>query len=107
VTLTGTVVAGFGWHKNNMQPWRRLPFKPYPGTLNVKVGKKHAKEFMESVETWIEHNGRWYPYRLGTIAGVPVAVTNSESKSDEVEVLAAIRLRNLPLSDGDIVSIAL
>jgi CTP-dependent riboflavin kinase len=105
--LTGKVVKGMGWHRHNMQPWKALPFAAYSGTLNVKVGRKQVTQFLEGVTDWIEHDGRWHPYRMGTLRGVPVAVTDSETRRDEVEVIAPIRLRSLPLRDHDIVTIVL
>jgi CTP-dependent riboflavin kinase len=44
---------------------------------------------------------------MGTLRGVPVAVTDSETRRDEVEVIAPIRLRSLPLHNGDTVEIVL
>jgi CTP-dependent riboflavin kinase len=105
--LTGKVVKGFGWHRHNMEPWEALPFKAYSGTLNVKVGTQQVTEFLDGVTGWIEHEGRFHPYRMGTLRGIPVAVTDSATKPAEVEVLAPIRLRDLPLRDGDEVTIVL
>jgi CTP-dependent riboflavin kinase len=105
--LTGKVVKGMGWHRHNMEPWEALPFDAYSGTLNVKVGKKQVTEFLDGVTDWIEHEGRWHPYRMGTLRGVAVAVTDSKTRRDEVEVIAPIRLRSLPLFNGDTVEIVL
>jgi CTP-dependent riboflavin kinase len=105
--LTGKVVKGMGWHRHNMQPWKALPFDAYSGTLNVKVGKKQVTEFLDGVTDWVHYEGRWHPYRMGTLRGVQVAVTDSKTRRDEVEVIAPIRLRSLPLFNGDTVEIVL
>jgi CTP-dependent riboflavin kinase len=105
--LEGTVVTGFGWHRHNMGPWRSLPFSAYPGTLNVKVGYDQVAKFLDEVTDWVEHDGRSHPYRLGTLHGCTVAVTDSLTRRDEVEVIAPRRLRDIPLNDGDTVTIVL
>jgi len=105
--LTGEVVSGFGWHKKNMGPWSALPFRAYPGTLNLKVGQEAVEGFMREKSEWFEHKNCWYFYRTGTLNGTPVAVTDSGTSFGQVEVFAAVRLRSLPLVDGDTVTILL
>jgi len=107
VALTGTVRSGIGRASADMGPWVRLPFEPYPGTLNVEIGEETVEAFLGTVTTCAHYRRRWYPYRFGTIGSVPVAVTDSQTEFGQVEVIAPVRLRDLPLQDGDTVTIVL
>ena len=103
--LEGQVTTGLGWHKNNMGPWKVLPFKAYPGTLNVEVGKRRVQKFVATTTRRAESKVRSNPYRMGSLNGITVAVTDSDTEPDQIEVIAPVRLRDLPLRDGDTVSI--
>jgi hypothetical protein len=105
--LTGTVRTGKGWASADMSPWRQLPFAPHPGTLNVDIGRENVRAFMTTVRETTHYKGRVYPYRMGTLNGLPVAVTNSGLEPNQVEVVCGSRLRDLPLVDGDTVHILL
>jgi hypothetical protein len=105
--LTGLVKTGKGWASADMSPWNSLPFTAHPGTLNVDIGRENVRAFMSTVRDTKEYLGRIYPYRMGTLNGIPVAVTNSGIEPDQVEVVCGVRLRDLPLADGDTVHILL
>lgn len=106
-SLTGVVRSGIGMASQDMGPWVGLPFVPYPGTLNVELGEDVVDEFLRTVTTCAHYRRRWYPYRMGTLNGVPVAVTDSQTEFGQVEVIAPVRLRDLPLSNGETVTILL
>jgi CTP-dependent riboflavin kinase len=105
--LVGVVRTGKGWASGDMGQWRVLPWTPHPGTLNVEVGEEAVAEFMARVSTWSPYKGHDHPYRMGILAGVEVAVTDSGIEPAQVEVVAPVRLRDLPLEDGDTVTILL
>lgn len=106
-SVTGIVANGLGVHHKEMRQWNGLPFKAYPGTLNVKVGRTVAAELLALMpHKFVEYDRDW-PYVLGTLNGVPVAVTESRAKPWQIEVLAACRLRDLPLHNGDRITIFL
>ena len=105
--VTGVVSTGKGWASRDMGPWQFLPWKPHPGTLNVEIGDDNVAEFLSKVRHWSYYNNRKYPYRLGKLNGVDVAVTDSGVRPGGIEVVAPVRLRDLPLNDGDTVTIML
>ncbi len=105
--LKGTVTTGKGWHSKHMEHWHVLPFAAFPGTLNVEVGEDQVAVMLEGASLGADAEGRRFPYRMGTLNGIEVAVTDSGAVPSEVEVLAAVRLRDLPLDDGDTVTIIL
>jgi CTP-dependent riboflavin kinase len=106
MTFEGQVTAGKGWHSGNMLQWSRLPFKPYPGTLNLRVGHKQVDELRALPGPKVLHKGVeffWWPC---TVAGVGAVVTwNFGCEPGVVEVVAPSRLRDLPLVDGQIVEV--
>ena len=104
-SVTGVVADGLGVHHMEMSQWDGLPFKAYPGTLNVDVGKDVAADLLARMPHVHYSFGREWPFVLGTLNGVDVAVTESRAKPWQVEVLAAVRLRDLPLANGDSVTI--
>jgi CTP-dependent riboflavin kinase len=107
VALTGIVRTGLGRAAADMGPWVDLPFDSYPGTLNVELGEETVEAFLRTVIRCAHYRRRWYPYRFGSIGSVPVAVTDSQTEFSQVEVIAPVRLRDLPLEDGDTVTIVL
>lgn len=107
VEVTGTVADGLGVHHMEMSQWDGLPFRAHPGTLNVNVGRKVAKGLLARMPHVHHSFGREWPFVLGTLNGVEVAVTESRAKPWQVEVLAPVRLRGLPLENGDRVTIIL
>lgn len=105
--IAGVVTAGVGWHANHMEQWSELPFDPFPGTLNVEVGSDVAERLRLFMPHELHWNNRRWPYIFGSLSGVRVAVTESRARPSEVEVLAAVRLRDLPLHNGDRITIFL
>jgi len=100
-------VSGYGWHSEHMEHWECLPFKAYPGTLNVKVGRSQVKKMLLGAHLCTYVEGVEAPYRMGTLNGIEVAVATSGVAPTQVELVAAVRLRDLPLFDDDIVTIIL
>lgn len=107
VIVRGTVANGLGVHHTDMRQWAGLPFVAYPGTLNVDVGRDTARMLLARMPHVLHVFRREWPYVLGTLNGVEVAVTESRAKPWQIEVLAAVRLRDLPLRNGDVVTIVL
>lgn len=101
------VTDGLGWHADHMEHWSGLPFEAFPGTLNVEVGLAAAERLRRAMPHVLHSDGRHWPYILGSLRGVQVAVTESRARPAQVEVLAAVRLRDLPLATGDRVTILL
>jgi CTP-dependent riboflavin kinase len=106
-SVTGTVADGLGVHHMEMSQWSGLPFRAYPGTLNVDVGLEVAADLLARMPHVHYSFNREWPFVFGTLNGVDVAVTESRAKPWQVEVLAAVRLRDLPLTNGDRVTIVL
>jgi len=90
-----------------MEHWECLPFKAYPGTLNVKVHTSQVKKMLSGAHLFTYVDGVKAPYRMGTLNGIEVAVCASGVEPSQVELVAAVRLRNIPLSDDDTVIIIL
>jgi CTP-dependent riboflavin kinase len=106
--LTGTVVSGEGWHQKNMGHWKVLPFKAFPGTLNIEVGAEAVARLLERDGNVTVGKGvdfLWWPARF---RGLDVAVTwNVGCAPGVVELVASQRLRDLPLTNGDVVEVEL
>jgi CTP-dependent riboflavin kinase len=90
-----------------MEHWECLPFKAYPGTLNVKVHRSQVKKILSYAHLYTYVDGVKAPYRMGTLNGIEVAVCGSGVAPHQVELVAAVRLRDIPLSDGNLVTIIL
>ena len=106
-SISGIVADGLGVHHMEMSQWDGLPFKAHPGTLNVEVGELVAADLISRMPHKLMKFDREWPYVLGTLNNVFVAVTESRAKPWQVEVLSAIRLRDLPLRNGDPITIFL
>lgn len=101
------MVSGEGWHSQHMEHWGVLPFEAFEGTLNLFVGDA-AVAGITAQEGKITVGGGvqffWWP---GTLQGVDVVVTwNVGCAPGVVELVAAVRLRDLPLCDGDVVEVS-
>jgi CTP-dependent riboflavin kinase len=104
--LRGTVVSGEGWHSRNMEHWGVLPFAAFPGTLNVAVGDGAVEMMLKRSGGSVVRDGVTYRYWFGFVGDVEVAVTwNVGCALGVLELVAPVRLRNLPLSDGDTVEV--
>lgn len=104
--LVGTVTAGEGWHSRNMGQWEVLRFRPFPGTLNVTVGVEQVAELRarRGRSTVFDHvEFFWWPCSVRGVVGV--VTWNEGCAEGVVEVVAPVRLRDLPLSDGDVVEV--
>lgn len=105
--LTGTVVSGEGWHSHNMKHWAVLPFEPFPGTLNVFVGEDAVEEMLKRSSGSVIRNRVAYRYWFGSVGEVDVAVTwNVGCAPGVLELVAPVRLRDLPLEDGDTIVVS-
>jgi CTP-dependent riboflavin kinase len=104
--LKGTVVSGEGWHSKHMEHWDVLPFAAFPGTLNVAVGNDAVEEMLKRSGESVVRDGVAHRYWFGFMGDVEVAVTwNVGCAPGVLELLAPVRLRDLPLSDGDTVEV--
>jgi CTP-dependent riboflavin kinase len=104
--LKGTVVSGEGWHSRNMEHWAVLPFAAFPGTLNLAVGDEAVDAMLKRSGGSVVRDGVEYRYWFGWVGDVEVAVTwNVGCAAGVLELVAPVRLRGLPLSDGDTVEV--
>jgi CTP-dependent riboflavin kinase len=89
-----------------MLQWATLPFVPYPGTLNVWVGDGQVEQLRARPGTLVTFKGvEFYWWPCG-VEGVPGVVTwNRGCAPGVVEVIAPLRLRDLPLVDGQTVEV--
>lgn len=100
--LKGKVVSGEGWHSRHMEHWAVLPFTPFPGTLNLYVGEQTVERMLQREGGSVVRDGIAFRYWFGSVNGEPVAVTwNVGCEVGVVEIVAPVRLRDLPLDDGD------
>jgi CTP-dependent riboflavin kinase len=73
----------------------------------VRVGKSQVAKMLSGAHLFTYVEGTKALYRMGTLNGIEVAVCGSGVAPHQVELVAAVRLRKLPLSDGDTVIIIL
>jgi len=121
VVLQGTVVAGVGGAKNYLasqhiasQVAEKVGFKPYPGTLNIRLSKESTlkrQEFHHDKEDRIHPQVNVFPGILikAQIGQFECAIIHPEDHNypaDIVEVIAPINLREkLNLTEGSKVTL--
>lgn len=122
--VKGRVITGFGEGQYYMsldgylqQFVKSLGFKPFPGTLNIKLEKgKQWREklnggftlhgFRSNQRTY--GGGHVYPARLNRIKGAVVIPERTHYPEDIIEFIAPVNLRKkLGLRDGDEVEVRL
>ena len=124
--ITGKIVIGVGqgafftgldWFQEQCQ--EKLGFKPYPGTLNVKITKDNVGE-IEKLENTVGAefippdanfcSGKAFPVSIAGVRGaivMPAAEVRVHGK-DIVEVIAPVNIKEqLDLSDGDSITLVL
>jgi len=122
--LTGKIVSGVGqgafftrldWFQEQCQ--EKLGFKPYPGTLNIKISTDKIPEIevLENEEGLeflppdaVFCSGRAFPVSIADVRGaiiIPAAEVRVHGKNI-VEVIAPINLKEkLGVADGDPISL--
>jgi riboflavin kinase len=126
LTVEGEVFSGLGEGAYYVsQPiymrqfQEKLGFTPFPGTLNVRLKRKHIKDrsLMDSINPIEIHGfkdgarsygeGRCYRVMINEeVEGAVVVALRTHYREDVLEVLAPINLRErLKLKDGDTVKI--
>ena len=127
LTLEGEVFTGLGegayyvgqqGFTSSFQ--KKMRFKPFAGTLNLRLKSKHFKDrsFLESIG-YVEIEGfrsgarsfgpsKCYPGMInGEVEGCAVIPLRTHYGQDVIEILAPVNLRKkLKLKDGDIVRIS-
>ncbi len=124
--FTGRVATGKGEAVGfTTAPWAREGFlrlvgiDPYPGTLNLAVADAPARAAWAALRAlpgirmpapdpaWCD--ARLYPVLVGgSVAGAVVLPEVASYPDDQVEIVAAVRLRDaLGVSDGDAVRVEL
>lgn len=122
-TLSGTIVKGLGdgmffmsmqHYKNEIS--KKLGFKAYPGTLNLKVSKNQfesLKRFNPIRISGYESNGKTfggascYRAKIKNIHG-SIIVPDLTKHNDIIEFIAPVHLKSkLKLNDGDEIKIIL
>ena len=125
IELEGVVVSGLGEGQYYIsidgyseQFKEKLGFKPYPGTLNVKI-KEHCLDLRQKLEElpYIKINGfsdgkrtygasDCYPISVGGISGYLIVPERTHYQQDLLEIIAPVKMRTeLNLKDGDQVSV--
>jgi riboflavin kinase len=123
--IRGKVVSGLGEGRYYLskegyvrQIEEMFGFKPYPGTLNIRLEQEEIARFLGFMNNAVTikgftSEGRSFgdvPALKASIMGMECAIINPERShySDVVEVIAPVMLRDaLGLSDGDSVKILL
>jgi riboflavin kinase len=125
IDLEGTVVSGLGegqyyisvdGYMNQFQ--KKLGFKPFPGTLNVKI-KEYCFDLRKQMELlpYIRIDGfsndkrtygasDCYPAQINGIRGYIIVPERTHYKTDLLEIIAPVKVREaLNLKDGDEVKV--
>lgn len=98
----------------NKQITKKLGFKPYPGTLNIKLAKAHVdlKEHLKRAEAIVIpprrgfHSGMCFKARVNSLECAVVVPAVANYPEDVIEILAPVNLREkFQLKDGDIVKV--
>ncbi|WP_407355004.1 winged helix-turn-helix domain-containing protein/riboflavin kinase [Methanolobus sp. WCC5] len=123
--LYGHVITGLGEgqyyiaKEGYMSQFRdKLDFKPYPGTLNVRLMEQSAqmRDNMDLMQALFIHGfndgertfggGRCYPVEVDGINGAVIIPDRTHYPADLLEIIAPVKLREaLRISDGDEVKI--
>jgi len=121
--LKGRVITGLGEGQYYMsldgyvkQFVKILGFRPFPGTLNIKLDEDGIIERRKlnggiALHGFKSHQrtyggGHVYPARLGRIKGAVVIPERTHYPADVLEFIAPINLREkLGLKDGDVVEV--
>ena len=109
----GAVFLSIGYYKDNIR--EKLGFNPYPGTLNLEVGKGQQAQLRTITPIKIESfkkNGKTYGgascYKI-KVNGIEAAIIIpdlTEHEENMVEIIAPINLKSkLKVGDGDKVKI--
>ena len=124
IGFEGTITSGLGegavfisidYYKDNIR--NKLGFEPYPGTLNLEMGKGQQAQLRAITSIRIESfkkNGKAYGgascYKI-KINGIDAAIIVpdlTEHKESVIEIVAPINLKSkLKVGDGDKVKIEL
>ena len=123
IFLSGIIVKGLGegTYFMSMQHYqneikKKLGFKPYPGTLNLKVGKKQINLLKKIVP--IKINGfksvnktfggaSCYKAKIKTINSA-IIIPDLTKHKDIIEIIAPVHMKSeLKLKDGDEIQVGL
>lgn len=124
-TATGVVFSGEGkasqfveisWAKNQIE--KRLSFKPYPGTLNVRLSKKEANRLKPILQkskgiTIVPPTGFYsatcfHTMIMNKTRGAVVIPHTPNYPPNVLEIIAPVNLREaLSLKDGDLVALTI
>lgn len=124
IVLSGILVRGLGegTYFMSMQHYKkeikkRLGFNAYPGTLNLKVGKKQM-DVLKNIKS-IKINGfksknrtfggaSCYQAKIKSINGSIIVPDLTKHKKDIIEFIAPVHLKSeLKLKDGDKIKVEL
>lgn len=115
-TLTGKIITGIGegsYYVNQYQKHflKHLNIKPFPGTLNIKVNTKEAKEFLSGINEIIIDSFKTNQRSFGYIKCYPVKISDANAfvvlperarhGEDIVEIISVDNLKSkLKLKEG-------
>ncbi|MBN2109909.1 MAG: DUF120 domain-containing protein [Methanosarcinaceae archaeon] len=125
--LYGHVITGLGEgqyyiaKEGYMSQFRdRLGFKPFPGTLNIRLTDQSAqmRDSMDMVQPLLIHGFndgersyggvKCYPVEIEGIKGAVIVPDRTHYPADLLEIIAPVKLREIPgLSDGDEVRVVI
>ena len=122
IGFEGTVTSGLGkgdvflsidYYKDNIR--EKLGFNPYPGTLNLEVGKGQQIQLRSITPTRIESfkkggkaygGASCYKIKINSIDAAIIVPDLTEHGEDMMEIIAHVNLKSkLKVEDGDKVSI--
>ncbi len=111
----GAVFLSIDYYKDSIR--EKLGFNPYPGTLNLEVGKVQQIQLMAITPIRIESfkkNGRTYggascyKIKINSINAAIIVPDLTEHEESMIEVVAPVNLKSeLQVNDGDKVKMEL
>ncbi|MEK6876865.1 MAG: DUF120 domain-containing protein [Nanoarchaeota archaeon] len=111
----GAVFLSIDYYKDNIR--EKLGFDPYPGTLNLEVGKGQQTHLKAIIPIRIESfkkNGRvyggasCYKVKINGINAAIIVPDLTEHEESMIEIIASVNLKSkLKVEDGDKIKIEL
>ena len=124
IGFEGTITSGLGegavfisidYYKDNIR--NKLGFEPYPGTLNLEMGKGQQAKLRAITSIRIESfkkNGKTYggascyKIKINNINAAIIVPDLTEHEENMIEIVASVNLKSkLKVKDGDKVKIEL
>src|SRR3989338_4651590 len=104
----GAVFMSIDYYKKNVE--EKLGFDPYPGTLNLNIGKSAASLLKKLIPIRIEGfkkgsrsfgGAGCYKIRINSISGSIIVPDLAENEENIIEIIAPVNLKSeLKIKDG-------